>query len=160
MLTTIDQILQPSSPGASSPLAPKREEHQRRQSFGVNDPQVVTTDQIRPDWQAKVDAVKAAVARRAARRIIMRQVGDRLIPVGISSGRVQIMPEEGQAQAQGSAQGGDDGSRRQRRRDRDISRLLGIPNFSSNNYPGGMIAANDLEEVGHIAWLLSIQEFH
>lgn len=42
---------------------------------------------IHPDWEAKLEAMKAAVARRANRRIVFRQVGDRLIPVGISSGR-------------------------------------------------------------------------
>jgi hypothetical protein len=34
-----------------------------------------------------VDAIRATVARRANRRIVFRQVGDRLIPVGITSGR-------------------------------------------------------------------------
>lgn len=42
---------------------------------------------IHPDWEAKLEAMKAAVARRANRRIVFRQVGDRLVPVGISSGR-------------------------------------------------------------------------
>ena len=62
--------------------------HRRRKSFNANDPQVITTDQIRPDWQAKLHAAEAAIARRANRRIIMRQVGDRLIPVGVSSSRL------------------------------------------------------------------------
>ena len=47
-------------------------------------------DQIRPDWEERLAAVKAAVARRANRRIIMRQVGDRLIPVGVTSSRTQL----------------------------------------------------------------------
>ncbi|KAF8061538.1 hypothetical protein FPV67DRAFT_1704101 [Lyophyllum atratum] len=87
--------------------------HKRRQkSFGPDSPEVVTTDQIRPDWEAKLAAVRAAVTRRAARRIIMRQVGDRLIPVGVTSGRVHALsPEE--AQAEGIDSGG---SRRSRRR--------------------------------------------
>ncbi|KAF8162922.1 hypothetical protein B0H34DRAFT_794682 [Crassisporium funariophilum] len=86
--------------------------HKRRQkSFGADSPEVVTTDQIRPDWEAKLEAVRAAVARRANRRIIMRQVGDRLIPVGVTSGRVQVLsPEEAAAAA------ADGGSRRNRRR--------------------------------------------
>jgi hypothetical protein len=45
-------------------------------------------DLIRPDWQAKLAAAEAATTRRANRRIIMRQVGDRLIPVGVSSSRL------------------------------------------------------------------------
>lgn len=45
-------------------------------------------DAIRPDWQAKLSAAEAALTRRANRRIIMRQVGDRLIPVGVSSSRL------------------------------------------------------------------------
>lgn len=42
---------------------------------------------VHPDWEAKLEAMKAAVARRANRRIVFRQVGDRLIPVGITSSR-------------------------------------------------------------------------
>lgn len=46
------------------------------------------TDQIRPDWQAKLDAVKATVARRANRRIVMRQVRRRLSsPAGVEPAR-------------------------------------------------------------------------
>ncbi len=68
-------------------------------------------DHIRPDWEAKLEAVRAAVARRANRRIIMRQVGDRLIPVGITSGRVHTLsPEEA------AAANTETGSRRSRRR--------------------------------------------
>ncbi|KAF8968356.1 hypothetical protein BDZ97DRAFT_1916194 [Flammula alnicola] len=94
---------------SSEPTAPPT--HKRRQkSFSADSPDVVTTDQIRPDWEAKLDAVRAAVARRANRRIIMRQVGDRLIPVGVTSGRVHALtPEE-------AAAAGADGSRRSRRR--------------------------------------------
>jgi hypothetical protein len=42
---------------------------------------------IHPDWEARLEAMKATVARRANRRIVFRQVGDRLVPVGITSGR-------------------------------------------------------------------------
>lgn len=42
---------------------------------------------VHPDWESKLEAMKAAVARRANRRIVFRQVGDRLIPVGITSSR-------------------------------------------------------------------------
>jgi hypothetical protein len=35
------------------------------------------SDEIRPDWEQKLNAVKAAAARRASRRIVMRQVGAR-----------------------------------------------------------------------------------
>lgn len=86
--------------------------HKRRQrSFGADSPEVVTIDHIRPDWEAKLAAVQAAVTRRANRRIIMRQVGDRLIPVGVTSGRVHALsPEEA------AAEGVDTGSRRNRRR--------------------------------------------
>ena len=48
------------------------------------------SDQVRPDWEEKLATVKAAVTRRANRRIIMRQVGDRLIPVGVTSSRTQL----------------------------------------------------------------------
>ncbi|GAA5845673.1 hypothetical protein JCM9279_006069 [Rhodotorula babjevae] len=70
-----------TSPGTTA--APKP----RRKSFAHTEKEVVTTDMIHPDWEAKLEAMKAAVARRANRRIVFRQVGDRLIPVGISSGR-------------------------------------------------------------------------
>ncbi|KPV75855.1 uncharacterized protein RHOBADRAFT_52872 [Rhodotorula graminis WP1] len=75
-----------SGSSATSPAttaAPKP----RRKSFAHTEKEVVTTDMIHPDWEAKLEAMKAAVARRANRRIVFRQVGDRLIPVGISSGR-------------------------------------------------------------------------
>ncbi|KAG8833573.1 SNF1-interacting protein [Serendipita sp. 399] len=65
-------------------------ESSRRKSLSHDNPTVVTTDQIRPDWEERLAAVKAAVARRANRRIIMRQVGDRLIPVGVTSSRTQL----------------------------------------------------------------------
>ncbi|KAJ8475399.1 hypothetical protein ONZ51_g6566 [Trametes cubensis] len=110
----------------------------RRKSFGANDPEVVTVDQIHPDWEAKLAAVRAAVARRANRRIIMRQVGDRLIPVGVTSGRVHALPaEEGGAEtAEGSS---DRGSRRSRRRQQ---------NQELNQFLGTMgLAGQDLEEL-------------
>ncbi|KAJ7694187.1 hypothetical protein B0H17DRAFT_1058109 [Mycena rosella] len=90
--------------------------HKRRQkSFGADSPEVVLTDHIRPDWEAKLAAVRAAVTRRANRRIIMRQVGDRLIPVGVTSGRVHALSPEEAAQAEAAATEGS-GSRRSRRR--------------------------------------------
>ena len=85
-------------------------------------------DHIRPDWEAKLAAVRAAVARRANRRIIMRQVGDRLIPVGI--GRIQT-PEEAAAEA---ANGGS----RRRRHQHNI-------NGAGEQYVG--VSGQDLEEV-------------
>src|SRR5258708_856975 len=74
-------------------------------------PNVSNPDQIHPDWEAKLAAVQAAAARRANRRIIMRQIGDRLIPVGITSGRIHPLPVEA---AGTEGEGG--GSRRSRRR--------------------------------------------
>ncbi|KAJ3528903.1 hypothetical protein NMY22_g9218 [Coprinellus aureogranulatus] len=94
--------------------------HKRRQkSYSADSPEVVTIDQIRPDWEAKLAAVRAAVARRANRRIIMRQVGDRLIPVGI--GRIQT-PEE-------AAEGGatpPTGSRRRRHHNGEGGQYVGV----------------------------------
>jgi hypothetical protein len=96
-------------------------------------------DQIRPDWEAKLAAVRAAVARRANRRIIMRQVGDRLIPVGVTSGRVHaIAPEEAQNE---SSDAGGGGSRRSRRRQN-------AQNQEFNQLLGSMgLGGQDLEEV-------------
>ncbi|KAF8911135.1 hypothetical protein CPB84DRAFT_1842387 [Gymnopilus junonius] len=102
-----DSHRMPSEP--TTPPAHKR----RQKSFGADSPEVVTTDQIRPDWETKLEAVRAAVQRRANRRIIMRQVGDRLIPVGVTSGRVHTLsPEEAAATASVEVTG----SRRSRRR--------------------------------------------
>ena len=78
-------------------------------------------DQIRPDWEDKLNAVKAAAARKASRRIVMRQVGDRLIPIGFTSARA---PGTGTADFSMSTGGtgtstpvpDENGSRRSRRR--------------------------------------------
>jgi hypothetical protein len=61
----------------------------------------------------------------------MRQVGDRLIPVGVTSGRVQVLSTEEAAAADG-------GSRRNRRRPNQHSGAL-------DQYVG--MAGQDLEEV-------------
>ncbi|KAG9010500.1 SNF1-interacting protein [Tulasnella sp. JGI-2019a] len=108
----------------------------RRKSMNYDSEDIVTIDQIRPDWEAKLNAVKATVARRANRRIIMRQVGDRLIPVGVTSGRIQIL-EEG-------AEGGNEENtgRRSRRRGQpngELSQLL-----QSMGMP---MVGQDLEEI-------------
>ncbi|KAI6150726.1 hypothetical protein BKA82DRAFT_122167 [Pisolithus tinctorius] len=113
----------PAPTGSSS--AQKR----HRKSFGHDSPEVVTTDQIRPDWEAKLAAVRAAVARRANRRIVMRQVGDRLIPVGVTSGRVHTLPStDGTDNGEGENTSGT-GSRRRRgfrtNGPSDITQLLG-----------------------------------
>lgn len=96
------------------------------------------SDQIRPDWEAKLAAVRAQAQRRANRRIIMRQVGDRLIPVGVTSGRVHALTEDG-----GDAEGSRSGSRRRRRNQGQnpaLDRLLGQVDM----------AGPDLEEVRNI----------
>lgn len=109
--------IQPQASGSSSAVSSSEDSVQqaekkpRRKSFAHTEKEVVTTgqslgelphgstlliraacpftDQLHPDWQAKVEAMKATVARRANRRIVFRQVGDRLIPVGVTSGRSQ-----------------------------------------------------------------------
>ncbi|GEM09635.1 zinc finger, RING-type domain containing protein [Rhodotorula toruloides] len=76
------------SGSSSSDVVPGRsasERKPRRKSFAHTEKEVVTTDMVHPDWESKLEAMKAAVARRANRRIVFRQVGDRLIPVGITS---------------------------------------------------------------------------
>lgn len=69
----------------------------------------------------------------------MRQVGDRLIPVGISSGRVHALPtEDGQGEQGDSAGANERGSRRSRRRQQ---------NQELNQYLGQMgLGGQDLEE--------------
>lgn len=102
--------------------------HSRRKSAPSQGVEVVTIDYIRPDWEAKLEAVRATVARRANRRIVMRQVGDRLIPVGITSGRV-VPVNIGEGDASGSGRR----SRRQR-------------GGGSGELPMGM-TGHDLEEL-------------
>ena len=82
----------------------------------------------------------------------MRQVGDRLIPVGISSGRVHALaPEDGQGENAegGSAEPGGGRSRRSRRRqqNQDLNQILGTMGL------GGQ----DLEEVCGRDFLLSVR---
>ncbi|KAG9318525.1 hypothetical protein JVU11DRAFT_616 [Chiua virens] len=108
-------------------------------------------DHIRPDWEAKLNAVRAAATRRANRRIIMRQVGDRLIPVGVTSGRVHTLStaEGGEAQdGEGGSPGSAPGSRRRRgarvNGQADLTQLLGQMGL------GGQ----DLEEVNSCPFLL------
>ncbi|KAJ1030942.1 hypothetical protein NDA18_002169 [Ustilago nuda] len=60
----------------------------KKKILPADHPNVITVDQVRPDWHIKLAHAEAAVARRANRRVIMRQVGDRLIPIGISSSRM------------------------------------------------------------------------
>ena len=69
----------------------------------------------------------------------MRQVGDRLIPVGVTSGRVQVLSSEEAAAADG-------GSRRNRRRPNQQNGVF-------DQYVG--MAGQDLEEVS----LYSIASF-
>ena len=98
-------------------------------------PHVDDLDQIHPDWEAKLAAVQAAAARRANRRIIMRQIGDRLIPVGITSGRIHPLPVEA-----AGTEGDGGGSRRSRRRQQQQQDL--------NNFLGNLgFGGRDLEEV-------------
>ncbi|KAG0147324.1 hypothetical protein CROQUDRAFT_106518 [Cronartium quercuum f. sp. fusiforme G11] len=72
---------------SSASPAPDGLSQKRRQHTSHTSVDVVTTDSIQPDWQAKLEAVRATVQRRANRRIVFRQEGDRLIPVGITSSR-------------------------------------------------------------------------
>lgn len=67
-------------------------------------------DQIRPGWEEKLAAVKAAVERRGRRQIIMRQVGGRLVPVGVTSGRIHTIEDPGENEEDSSS------GRRSRRR--------------------------------------------
>ncbi len=106
-------------------------------TLNVQCPHADIPDQIHPDWEAKLAAVQAAAARRANRRIIMRQIGDRLVPVGITSGRIHPLSVDG-----AGTEGDNGGSRRSRRRQQqqqqqDLNSFLGNMGF------GG----RDLEEV-------------
>ncbi|KZV91088.1 hypothetical protein EXIGLDRAFT_837384 [Exidia glandulosa HHB12029] len=128
--------------GSSSGEGESATRRGKRKSYSHTSPEVVTVDQIRPDWEAKLNAVRAAVTRRANRRIIMRQVGDRLIPVGVTSGRVhangtQLGDGGGVvlAEAPTPPEGGRSGRRGPR--NQELSQLLG----------GLTIGGQDLEEL-------------
>lgn len=73
-------------------MGPAASAHARRKSLSHTAAEVVTVDSIQQDWEAKLETVRATAARRAARRVIFRQIGERLIPVGISSGQRELNP--------------------------------------------------------------------
>lgn len=116
--------------------------------------------------------MRAQVQRRANRRIIMRQVGDRLIPVGVTSGRIHPLTGEALAAAGGAggegmvisisgnptenggeATQGGRGSRRSRRRQHQQAPQE--MNGMSGLFNGMAIPGQDLEEVHpKFSWLL------
>ncbi|TXT07115.1 hypothetical protein VHUM_03285 [Vanrija humicola] len=106
------------SPGLTKP------EGTRRKSVSSKAKEVITIDQIRPDWEAKLNAVKAAAARRAARRIVMRQVGDRLIPIGYTSARATGQADFSMSIPQEEGGGGSRRSRRNRDREREMEEMM------------------------------------
>ena len=67
----------------------------------------------------------------------MRQVGDRLIPVGVTSGRVHAISPEEAGQSESNDNTGSRRSRRQRNQNQDLNQFLGSMGL------GGQ----DLEEV-------------
>jgi len=107
-------------------------QQRRVKSYEHTDPEVVTVDQIHPDWEAKLAAVQAAAARRANRRIIMRQVGDRLVPMGITSGRIHPIAVEG-AGTEGDGSGGRRSRRRQQQQQQDLNSFLGNMGFGGRD---------------------------
>ena len=89
----------------------------------VSAPEVVTIDQIYPNWQEKVEAVKAAIARRANRRLIFQQVNGRMIPIGVSgSGNRDLAAMIEAARNSGASDSGSRSSRRSRRSRSDAAR--------------------------------------
>ena len=77
----------------------------------------------------------------------MRHVGDRLVPVGVTSGRVHALPAElGGSVENNDGNGGNGGGRRSRRRQhQELNQLLGSMGL------GGQ----DLEEVLFILYILT-----
>ena len=71
------ETLLATSPSSSDNVVDPRADGQtpRRKSVSSKSKAVVTIDQIRPDWEDKLNSVKAQAARRASRRIIMHRVG-------------------------------------------------------------------------------------
>ena len=58
-----------------------------RVSYQPHDPKVVLVDDIHPNWEEKLNKALETAARQANRRVIMRQEGDNLVPIGVSSSR-------------------------------------------------------------------------
>ncbi|WVQ78004.1 hypothetical protein IAT38_000085 [Cryptococcus sp. DSM 104549] len=111
-------------------MNPKQKETVRRKSVNAKAKEVVTIDEIRPDWEQKLNAVKAAAARRASRRIVMRQVGDRLVPIGFTSSRApgtadfsMSVPPSGDDSGSGSSPRRS-GRRRESNRERELEELM------------------------------------
>lgn len=70
---------------------------------------VVLVDQVHPEWRQQLAEEQEQVARRSTRRVIMRQVGDTVVPVCVSSSRTgrSLADAVGQNAALGrSVQGG------------------------------------------------------
>ncbi|WWC69535.1 uncharacterized protein I206_103477 [Kwoniella pini CBS 10737] len=108
-------------------MNPKMKETVRRKSVSSKAQEVVTIDEIRPDWENKLNAVKAAAARKASRRIVMRQVGDRLIPIGFTSSRAPGTADFSMSVGQQSASaepGSRRSSRRSSNRERELEELM------------------------------------
>ncbi|WVR05094.1 hypothetical protein IAU60_002106 [Kwoniella sp. DSM 27419] len=107
-------------------MNPKTKETVRRKSVSSKAPEVVTIDEIRPDWEQKLNAVKAAAARRASRRIVMRQVGDRLIPIGFTSSRAPGTADFSMSVGQNvePPTGTRRSSRRESNRERELEELM------------------------------------
>ncbi|WVQ71559.1 hypothetical protein IAR50_001098 [Cryptococcus sp. DSM 104548] len=109
-------------------MNPLQKETLRRKSVSSKSKEVVTIDEIRPDWEAKLNAVKAAAARKASRRIVMRQVGDRLVPVGYTSSRATGTADFSMsvgAESEGSTSSpGRRSRRRESNRERELEELM------------------------------------
>ncbi|WFD34347.1 SNF1-interacting protein [Malassezia cuniculi] len=54
----------------------------------ADDPRVVLTDSVHPEWEEQLAKAIESVARCEMRRVIMRQVGDTVVPIGVSSSRM------------------------------------------------------------------------
>ncbi|WVW83192.1 hypothetical protein I302_105210 [Kwoniella bestiolae CBS 10118] len=106
-------------------MNPKMKETVRRKSVSSKAKEVVTIDEIRPDWETKLNAVKAAAARKASRRIVMRQVGDRLIPIGFTSSRAPGTADFSMSVGQQNSEAGSRrSSRRSSNRERELEELM------------------------------------
>ncbi|PKI82544.1 Cdc42p [Malassezia vespertilionis] len=77
-----------------------------RVSYAPNDPRVVLVDTVHPHWENKLEKALANADRQANRRVIMRQIGSALIPIGVSSSRTgETLASAVQSNAQLGRQG-------------------------------------------------------
>lgn len=72
-------------PCSTPPSMPSSPTGKRRMALGVDNPEVVTTDRIRPDWAQKLSTARSHAARRAAAATALHTAAYLMGPQSVSS---------------------------------------------------------------------------